>query len=106
MNQGPQMNPYAPPTHPMQGGGGPPGSPEEAVRRGMCPQCGSTNVHQPSFTWWGGVLGPKLFDHWVCRSCGFGYNGSTGLSNRGKIIAYFVILNALVLAVVIAINVR
>lgn len=107
MHQGPQMNPYAPPTG-QQGGGmmGPPGSPEEAVSRGVCPRCNSSSVHQPSFTWWGGVLGPKLFNHWVCSACGFGYNGKTGQSNRGKIITYFVVINVAVLIVIILANLR
>jgi hypothetical protein len=110
MHQGPQMNPYQPPTGQMQGGwgpspyGGPPTSPADAAARGMCPQCQSTNTHKPGFTWWGGVLGPKVFNHTVCRACGFGFNGSTGESNRGKIIAYVVIINAIVLALIIAVN--
>lgn len=110
MQQGPQMNPYAPPTghgH-LQGRppSGPPGSPEEAVSRGVCPQCGSDDIHKPSFTWWGGLVGAAMLKHTVCRACGFGYNGVTGLSNRGKIITYFVVVNALVLIVVIAMNMR
>lgn len=108
MHQGPNMNPYAPPSPQMQGGGmpgGPPGSPQEAAARGLCPQCGSSDVHQPGFTWWGGVLGPKLFNHWVCRSCSFGYNRSTGLSNRGRIITYLVVVNGIVIFLFIMMSV-
>ncbi|MEZ4302118.1 MAG: hypothetical protein R3B70_44725 [Polyangiaceae bacterium] len=105
MQQGPQMTPYAPPTHQMQGGG-PPGSPQEAVQRGLCPKCGSPNVHQPSFTWWGGMLGPKMFNHWICRACGFGYNGATGQSNRGKIITYFVVVNVIAIIIIVAVNMQ
>lgn len=84
--------------------GGPPGSPAEAASRGVCPRCNSDNVHQPSYTWWGGMLGPKMFNHWICRSCGFGYNGATGESNRNKIIVYFVVVNTLVLGLIIAVK--
>jgi hypothetical protein len=104
MQQGPQINPYAPPTHQMQQGyyGAPPGSPSEAAQRGLCPQCQSPHTSQPGFTWWGGILGPKLFNHRVCGSCGFGFNGTTGLSNRNKIIAYVVIVFSIVIVGTIA----
>jgi predicted nucleic-acid-binding Zn-ribbon protein len=104
MHQGPQMNPYAPPTPHSGPLGGPPGSPEEAVARGVCPKCGSHDTHQPSFTWWGGMLGPKLFNHRVCRACGFGYNAATGQNNRGKIITYVVIANVIGIGAIIALN--
>jgi hypothetical protein len=87
--QGP--NPYAPPHAPI-----PPGAMLPA-----CPRCRSGNVHQPSFTWWGGVLGPKLFKHTVCRQCGFGYNANTGKSNSTVIGIYVGV--GLVLGVVVAI---
>jgi hypothetical protein len=48
-------------------------------------------VHQPSFTWWGGLLGPRLFKHTICRACGFGFNRETGKSNGGKIAAYTIV---------------
>jgi len=107
MHQGPQTNPYAPPTRDLQGsGGGPPGSPQEAVDRAVCPQCGDSNVHRPGFTWWGGFIGAKMLNHTICRGCGFGYNGVTGLSNRNKIITYFVVVNAVVLVLILATNMR
>jgi hypothetical protein len=80
---GPGMNPYAPPTAPLS-----PSSPADAAASGQCPRCNSPNVHKPSFTWWGGLLGPKLFNHTICRSCGFGFNGKTGKSNSGPIAIY------------------
>ncbi len=81
---GPQLNPYAPPATSQAA----PMSPAEAAEAGQCPRCQSPNVHKPSFTWWGGLLGPKLFNHMVCRSCGFGYNARTGRSNSGPIAMY------------------
>ncbi len=80
---------YGPPAGygqaPMQGFGG--------AMPGMwsgfgCPQCGSQYVSQPTFTWWGGMIGPKLFNHTVCNGCGFGYNAKTGKSNSTAIGIY------------------
>jgi hypothetical protein len=53
-----------------------------------CPKCGSTNVRAPKFTWWGGFLGPKLFNHRVCGACGFAFNAKTGRSNKGAVLTY------------------
>lgn len=78
-------NPYTPPQAPM---GNPLPSPY-----GMptCPQCQSQNVHKPSFTWWGGLLGPKLLNHHVCNGCGLGFNGTTGKSNATAIGIYLAV---------------
>jgi len=64
-----------------------------------CPRCGSGHVHQPSYTWWGGILGPKLFNHTICHSCGFGYNWKTGKSNMTAIVIYFVVLSFIAIVV-------
>lgn len=78
-------NPYAPPQAPIQQQ-----SPARlASELGACPACQSTDVHRPRFTWWGGMLGPKLFNHTVCRGCGLGYNWKTGKSNATAIGIYF-----------------
>lgn len=53
-----------------------------------CPQCGSAATHKPSFTWWGGILGPALFKHRVCSGCSLGYNERTGKSNATAIGIY------------------
>ena len=53
-----------------------------------CPKCGSTNVKKVSYTLWGGALGPALFTHVKCQSCGTQYNGKTGQSNQRNIIIY------------------
>ncbi len=76
------MNPYAPPQAPMTPP--PPGS----LAEGACPRCNNPNVHRPKFTWWGGALGPKLFNHAVCRACGFGFNWKTRKSNATAIGIY------------------
>jgi hypothetical protein len=53
-----------------------------------CPKCSSTDARKVSFTWWGGVLGPWLFNHVKCCDCGATYNGKTGKSNNGAIAVY------------------
>ena len=55
---------------------------------GTCPKCRSGQLHRPSFTWWGGLLGPKLLNHTVCGGCGSGFNAKTGKSNSTAIGIY------------------
>ena len=43
----------------------------------LCPKCGAPNHKKVGFTWWGGVVGPKLFSHVKCLNCGEGFNGKT-----------------------------
>ena len=57
-----------------------------------CPGCGAESGHRrPKFTWWGGLLGPKLLHHTVCGACGTGFNGRTGNPNKGAITLYMVV---------------
>jgi hypothetical protein len=53
-----------------------------------CPQCGTPDPKQVRFTWWGGLLGPKLLSHVKCQRCGNAYNGKSGKSNTNGIILY------------------
>jgi hypothetical protein len=97
MQPGAPMQPYAPP-------GVPPGGQQQAFGYhhpygvmpnpyGLsCPRCQGVNVHKPTFTWWGGILGPKLFNHAVCNGCGFGFNAKTGKSNTNNIIIYYAVI--------------
>jgi hypothetical protein len=93
------LNPYTPPAAPLAPADAT--SAAEAARAGQCPRCKSQNVHQPSFTWWGGVIGPKLFKHTICRACGFGFNRETGLANRNKIVTYTIVVSVLAVGVVL-----
>ena len=47
------------------------------------------------FTWWGGVLGPKVLTHVKCPGCGHAYNGKTGRDNTTGIVIYSVIIGIL-----------
>jgi hypothetical protein len=82
------MQPYAPPQQQPYGYQQPYGAIANPYAL-ACPRCQSGNVYKPSFTWWGGILGPKLFNHAVCRGCGFGFNAKTGKSNTNNIIIYY-----------------
>ena len=57
-----------------------------------CPNCGQMNAKKINYTWWGGALGPRLFNHVKCQNCNTEYNGKSGKSNRQNIIIYFVSL--------------
>ena len=91
-------NPYEPPKAPI------PVVPLVSHTGDQCPSCQSTNVRKPGFTWWGGALGPRMLNHRICNSCGFGYNAKTGKSNTTAIIVYQVVLFAIAFAIFFALN--
>jgi hypothetical protein len=64
-----------------------------------CPKCQNTEAKPIGFTWWGGVIGPKLLHHVKCLQCGAAYNGKTGKSNSTAIGVYLVV--GMILAMVI-----
>lgn len=93
------VNPYQAPQQPPQqfpppGMGGPQTAP--------CPQCGNPYGKTPGFTWWGGILGPKLLSHVHCTRCGTGFNSKTGKSNNTAIAIYVGV--GLVIGVIIGIG--
>jgi uncharacterized protein (DUF983 family) len=53
------------------------------------------------FTWWGGLLGPKMLSHVKCQQCGLAYNGKTGQSNTKGIVIYAIVVNVIVFALVL-----
>ena len=65
-----------------------------------CPQCKDTHAQLVKFTWWGGVLGPKLLSHVKCQSFGKKYNGKTGGDNTTNIIIYSVVVGLVCFALV------
>lgn len=92
--------PYAPPQpgYPPQHGYGPPQVYAIANPFGLvCPRCQGQNITKPSFTWWGGILGPKLLNHAVCGGCGFGFNAKTGKSNTTGIAIYYGVIFGVVI---------
>lgn len=53
-----------------------------------CPNCTSEKAEPVGFTWWGGIVGPKMFNHVKCTQCGTTYNSKTGKSNQTAIAIY------------------
>jgi hypothetical protein len=53
-----------------------------------------------SFTWWGGVIGPKVLTHVKCPQCGHAYNGKTGRDNTNGIIIYSVVVGIIAFGLV------
>ena len=67
----------------------------------QCPKCGDTSAEKVKYTWWGGMLGPRLFNIVKCNNCGTSYNGKTGQSSTTAIVIYTVV--GLALAIVVCV---
>jgi hypothetical protein len=65
-----------------------PQKPREIGGMAPCPRCGATNASPVSFTWWGGVLGPKILNVVRCLQCATEYNGKTGGTLTKGILIY------------------
>jgi uncharacterized Zn finger protein len=61
-----------------------------------CPKCGGVKAKKIGYTWWGGAVGPKLYNHVKCESCGTAYNGKTGQSNTSNIVIYIIVSTVIV----------
>ncbi len=53
-----------------------------------CPRCGASEASRIKFTWWGGLLGPRMLTHVRCLACGAKFNGRSGRSNTRAIVIY------------------
>ena len=91
-----QQNPYyqQPPYQPNQMGASP---------YVPCPRCHMPSPQAVKFTWWGGMLGPKMLSHVKCQQCGLAYNGKSGQSNTTGIVIYAVVVNVIVFGIIILI---
>ncbi|AFY91336.1 hypothetical protein [Chamaesiphon minutus] len=69
-----------------------------------CPNCASEKAELISFTWWGGIVGPKMFTHVKCTQCGTTYNGKTGKSNQTAIAIYVGVSTVFAIVVVTALT--
>ncbi len=67
-----------------------------------CPKCQSSDVKRVTYTWWGGILGPKLFNLVRCNQCGEQFNGRTGASSKKAIRIYFLVSSIAVVLIAIA----
>jgi len=66
-----------------------------------CPKCRNAAAERLKFTWWGGILGPRLLTHVKCSACGNKYNGKTGGDNTTNIVIYSVVVVILVFGLVV-----
>jgi hypothetical protein len=64
-----------------------------------CPKCGSLFTTPVKYTWWGGLLGPKLLHHTKCAECKYRFNSKTRQPNTTGIIIYSVITFVILFAV-------
>ena len=69
-----------------------------------CPKCGCRAADPVKFTWWGGVIGPKLLSHVRCNACRYCFNGKTGRPNTTGILLYSLI--GLIIAIVVVYALR
>jgi hypothetical protein len=60
-----------------------------------CPKCHSANAEKVKFSWWGGVLGPKMLTHVKCGNCGYKYNGKSGRDNTLGVVIYTMVVAGL-----------
>jgi len=67
----------------------------------VCPKCRDPRSTKVSFTWWGGLLGPRMMSHVKCMGCGTCYNGKTGKSNTTGILIYTFVVLGIVLAFIV-----
>ncbi len=63
-----------------------------------CPNCSNSTATPVRFIWWGGFLGPKLFNVVKCSSCNKQYNGKTGRPNTNAIIIYLAVSIIIIVA--------
>jgi hypothetical protein len=67
----------------------------------ICPGCKHDITPTPvTFTWWGGVFGPRLLSHVQCPGCTTRFNGKTGALNSRAIAIYMVIVGLITFAAV------
>jgi hypothetical protein len=70
-----------------------------------CPKCGSTNAKKVGFTFWGGIIGPRMLSHVKCQQCWTAYNGKTGKSNTVGILIYIAVIYGIVLGLCILLGI-
>ena len=95
----PQQPGFAPPGYPPQPLGYQP--PPEYMGGVRCPKCGDPRSKPVSFTWWGGLIGPRILSHVKCFTCGTAYNGKTGRYNTTGILIYTLVTLGIVIALLI-----
>ena len=57
----------------------------------VCPGCGSGPIEEPSFTWWGGLVGHKILNVEQCRACRKWWVKGTQQSGSTRVTIYMVV---------------
>lgn len=68
-----------------------------------CPKCSSNQTKVVKYTWWGGVLAPKLMNLQKCDACNFLYNRNTRKSVTTAIWVYNIVVIVVTLSIVFAV---
>jgi hypothetical protein len=89
------FNAYQPPQAPID-------VPPQGDAVAPCFKCKNTTATKVRFTWWGGALGPRLFNVVQCSRCGTRFNGKTGGSLTNVIIIYQAIAFGVGLLILVA----
>ena len=66
-----------------------------------CPRCRNPYSTKVGFTWWGGLIGPRILNHVKCAGCGYAYNGKTGKPNTTAILVYTLVVLGIVIALMV-----
>lgn len=65
-----------------------------------CPECGCPgHAEKVRYTFWGGILAPKLFSIVECNKCGTRYNGKSGNHYTVGMIIYLVVAFLIIAAI-------
>ena len=56
-----------------------------------CPGCGSGPLHEPGFTWWGGLVGHKILGVEQCKSCKRWWVKNTAQPGTTRVTVYVVV---------------
>jgi transposase-like protein len=67
-----------------------------------CPNCHSRNTKKVNYTWWGGVLGPRLFNLHKCAHCRSEFNGTTGAPATKGILIYSAVAILIMFVIIFA----
>jgi hypothetical protein len=65
----------------------------------VCPACGCRATKKVKYTWWGGVVGPGLFNLMKCDACRCQFNAKTGKTALKAIIVYNVVVFGVAFAI-------
>lgn len=56
----------------------------------MCPRCGGY-TKKVGYTWWGGIIGPRMMNLHKCGNCKLNFNATTMQSADNAILIYSVV---------------